>query len=101
HLPLQSMGVFLAAENHAAASSGESEIFRAGQAHESIEPTDQSHQKLFRELVRALPQNWLELPYKEMLELCQRAFDRTYLPRLIEHYRHNVTKATKAAGVDK
>lgn len=95
HLPLPTMGVFLKHED-------QSEL-PVAEAAPTAEPgaTDDHYQELFNELINALPDNWAELPYKHVLEKYQQAFDRIYLQRLIERHRHNVTKATKAAGVDK
>lgn len=101
HLPLKSMGVFLDPENHRAIDARIPEVKSSDNGNSAAAPRNQSDRRLFNELEQALPQNWLELPYKEVAELCQRAFDRTYLPPLIERHRHNLTKATKAAGVDK
>jgi DNA-binding NtrC family response regulator len=100
HLPLKSMSVFLNLE-HAETTETHAPSNNGNYSPSAHEPQSQSHHKLFDELEHALPQNWLELPYKEVAELCQRAFDRTYLPPLIARHRHNLTKATKAAGVDK
>lgn len=103
HLPLKSMGVFLTPEQTVPAAERRPAVPDAsnGSGPHMPGPHGPSHRTLFKELEQALPQNWLELPYKEVAELCQRAFDRTYLPPLIERHRHNLTRATKAAGVDK
>jgi DNA-binding NtrC family response regulator len=104
HLPLKSMSVFLAAESRDLRHTDPQDPARArnGDAPpapaESVNP---SHDKLFREIERVLPGNWLELPYKGVADEFQGALDRIYFASLIERYRHNVTKATKAAGVDK
>lgn len=104
HLPLSSMGVFLATksrdpheadgQNPALRQNGDATPQRLG----AVTPP---HHELFREIERALPANWLELPYKEVADECQNALDRIYFQSLIKRYRHNVTKATRAAGVDK
>lgn len=103
HLPLKSMGVFLADDNQDRSTTGIQEVPQDGNgaAAAAIGSPPPSYRKLFIELERTLPANWLELPYKEIVEQYQRAFDRIYLPFLIERHRHNVTQATKAAGVDK
>jgi DNA-binding NtrC family response regulator len=85
HLPLTLMGDLLAQEDQA--------------AHADAVPD--AHGELFRELVRSLPEDWQELPYKQAVEQYGRAFDRVYLPYLIARHRHNVTRAARAAGVDK
>jgi DNA-binding NtrC family response regulator len=103
HLPLKSMGVFLTPDDLApgAGSQPAPPVTGNGSHPPAPGPHSQSHRALFKELEETLPPNWLELPYKEVAELCQHAFDRTYLPPLIERHRHNLTRATKAAGVDK
>lgn len=100
HLPLPTMGAFLEYEDHATsptAGPGGPEQQSKGTADA---PSDM-HQALFRELARSLPQNWRDLPYKEIFGQYEQSFDRVYFTRLIEIYRYNLTKATKAAGVDK
>jgi DNA-binding NtrC family response regulator len=99
HLPLSTMGVFLTHEDQATLTSDS--LGTPDQQSNGADALADAHQDLFRELTRALPQNWRDLPYKQVLEQYERAFDRIYLPRLIERHRHNVTRATKAAGVDK
>jgi len=88
HLPLPTMGAFLAAPDPTESST-------------TVNAGGQQFQELWAEVLHALPQNWQDLPYKQVLEQYQRAFDRVYFTRLIERHRHNVTKATKVAGVDK
>jgi DNA-binding NtrC family response regulator len=96
HLPLPTMGVFIKDEDQTSLTAeGANTRYQNGAAY------PEQCEELFRELVQALPQNWGNLPYKQVLEKYQRAFDRIYLQRLIERHHHNVTKATKAAGVDK
>jgi DNA-binding NtrC family response regulator len=46
------------------------------------------------------PRDWLDLPQKEAMKRMEQAFNRVYLPRLLEATRHNVTKAATAAGID-
>jgi DNA-binding NtrC family response regulator len=96
HLPLPTMGAFLEEESRPVSPSDGDRLHD-----DSARAQAGPYQELFRELSRSLPENWGELPYKEALVQCERAFDRVYLPRLIERYRHNKTRATKAAGVDK
>jgi DNA-binding NtrC family response regulator len=95
HLPLPTMGVFLKHEG------GSSIAAENAATPNPIADYSDTYQELFRELLASLPQNWQDLPYKQILAQYQRAFDRIYLHRLIERHRHNITKATKAAGVDK
>ena len=97
HLPLPSMGAFLEGEAPAQPTAP------AALAQPPDEGCDakSSHpafQELFRELVDSLPENWRDLPYKQALAEYERAFDRIYLPRLIERYGHNKSMATKAVG---
>jgi two-component system response regulator AtoC len=100
HLPLQEMGVLLAHDEQALliddVPGGPEQRLKDS----PDVPTD-SHQELFRELAHALPADWRDLPYKQVVEQYGHAFDRVYLPHLIERHHHNVTRATKAAGVDK
>jgi DNA-binding NtrC family response regulator len=93
HLPLPTMGVFLKHEGQAVSDSPTS--------NQSETVYDDNYHELFQELVNSLPANWQKLPYKQVADQCKRAFDRIYLNRLVERYRNNITKATKAAGVDK
>jgi DNA-binding NtrC family response regulator len=95
-LPLPTMGVFLSQGDYPSLTA---EGFTV--AAENGAACADEYQQLFAELINTLPQNWENLPYKQVFEQYQRAFDRIYLQRLIERHRHNVTKATKAAGVDK
>jgi DNA-binding NtrC family response regulator len=100
HLPLKSMGTLTQVEETPKAPvAGEQKLTTDSNGTPS--PDSKSHAALFDELQRVLPNNWLDLPYKKMLDEYQHAFDRIYLPLLIHRYRHNVTQATKAAGVDK
>jgi DNA-binding NtrC family response regulator len=96
HLPLPTMGVFLEHEDLPAPAVSGSTSGRENAAEHANE-----YQELFTELIKTLSKNWDNLPYKQVLEQYQRAFDRVYFQRLIERYRHNVTRAAKAAGVDK
>jgi DNA-binding NtrC family response regulator len=100
HLPLPSMSAFSTQEGPAAAgSAGDGTVAAANPSWQ--EPLTQSHGRLFDELARLLPADWLEMPYKEVWKRCLWALDRTYLTNLIERYHHNVSRATKAAGIDK
>lgn len=98
HLPLQTMAAFLEEEIRPPANG-------PGAPEQSPDGVDQTppnaYHELFRELARYLPENWRDLPYKEVSERYEQAFDRVYLPRLLQHYRHNKTRAAKAAGVTK
>jgi two-component system nitrogen regulation response regulator NtrX len=96
HLPLPTMGVFLDQE----VPPGQFPEIDAVSDAKGVR-YDDKYQDLFRELNSSLPQNWGDLPYKQIVEQYQKAFDRVYLQRLIERHRHNLTKATRAAGVDK
>jgi DNA-binding NtrC family response regulator len=96
HLPLPTMGVFLNNDEPSTSSAEASATSEpSGTAYSS------NYQELFEEVMKSLPPNWQDLPYKEVAERFQRAFDRIYLNRLVDRYHHNVTRATKAAGVDK
>lgn len=90
HLPLQRMAAFLKAD--ATVSSLE-----------AVEPAavkQRLAQELIDELSALLPPNWLHLPYREAMQPYERAFDRVYLSHLLQYYRHNVTRAAVAAGID-
>lgn len=95
HLPLSEMYKSLAPEDEQPDSD-----FSAGRGKSDKAGTG-DHDELFRELTELLPENWRDLPYKEAVEHYERAFDRVYFPNLIRNHHHNVTKATKAARIDK
>lgn len=97
HLPLSLMGDFLLHGEEI--SPFQSQI--AGQTNEKGNVQNGIHNELFQELVRLLPENWLELKYDEAFEYYERAFDRVYLPNLIKKHRYNITKAIKAAEIYK
>jgi DNA-binding NtrC family response regulator len=108
HLPLQSMDVFLAPEVSGASSVAD-ETTVPGQTGENgtAEPvglapaSSPACQKLFEELARALPADWLDLPYKIAVARYGHAFDRVYLPHLMKRHRYNASRATKAVGIDR
>lgn len=97
HLPLSTMGDFLTKADE----FSKNELEPEGRNNKFNDQQSGAHDELFNELLQTLPENWRDLPYKQALEYYERAFDRVYLPNLIENHRHNVTKATKSAGVDK
>jgi DNA-binding NtrC family response regulator len=108
HLPLKSMDVFLASEAPIQPSSAEpvpasSQKAENGTAQPPVLTTAPSQvwQRLFDELVQALPNNWLDLPYKEVTAQYERAFDRVYLNHVMERHRHKVSRAAKATGIDR
>ncbi len=90
HLPLKSMNTFLN-------SSVETSIQPVA---ESIAGLDGERDALHRELMQSLPERWLELPYKDVVQFVVQAFDRHYLPQKLARRRHNITQAAKDAGVD-
>lgn len=92
HLPLETMGAFL--ELQEATSSS------IGTAPELQSPFDHLPPELLRELQGFLPDNWLTLPYREAIQLYEKAFDRVYLPHLLRRSHHKVTRAAEAAGID-
>ncbi len=96
HLPLPTMSKFLKDKDQPVQGT-ESASISAAPAPSYAE----EYEELVRELIKSLPTNWEEEPYKNMAEKYQHAFDRIYLQRLIERHRYNVTKATKAAKIDK
>lgn len=97
HLPLSTMGEFLITKDVSA--KVDSKTFNQENNFNNLQ--SEPHDELFQELIKLLPQNWRDLPYKEALELYERAFDRVYLPNLFKVHQYNVTKATKTAGIDK
>jgi DNA-binding NtrC family response regulator len=108
HLPLQSMGVFLAPEAPNRSSIMGDVAVPGQKAENGIAPALDSttvpipaRQRLIAELARLLPENWLDLSYKEVIAQYERAFDRIYLPHLMERHHHKVIRAAKAAGIDR
>lgn len=99
HLPLQSMGAFLAPQNQTASQTPAASAAN-DEANEQPPSRNQAAQKLIEELSRLLPANWLELGYRESLQPYERAFDRIYLQHRLERARYNVSQAAKDAGVD-
>jgi hypothetical protein len=97
HLPLPTMAAFLDSQTH---EPDRRETFNEPSS-SAAGGVSETHQDLLSELIRTLPANWRDLPYREVFACYERAFDRIYLPRLIIKHHHNVTKATKAASIDK
>lgn len=93
HLPLKSMGAFLSPQTQATPAVKTEMVAQP-------EQPNQTHQKLYEELLRLLPSNWLELGYRESLLPYERVFDRIYLQHRLERARYNVSQAAKEAGVD-
>jgi len=91
HLPLQSMGTLLTTGDRTIASNAEPTTER------ELAPAQQT---LLQELVRSMPENWMDMPYREAAQPYIQAFDRVYLKRKLERWRHNVTQAAKDTGVD-
>jgi two-component system NtrC family response regulator len=96
HLPLESMGTFLNVEKPIAADNEKETSL------ENFSADNGKHvfRNLFMELENVLPDNWLDLPYKEATGLNEKAFDRVYLPYLLKRCNHNITKASLTAGID-
>jgi two-component system nitrogen regulation response regulator NtrX len=91
HLPLPQMKSFLDAKRAAARQAEETSA--------DSQP-ELAYAALLGEVQKALPANWLELPYREAAQLSARAFDRIYLQRLLERCHHKVSRAAAIAGVD-
>jgi two-component system nitrogen regulation response regulator GlnG len=72
HLPLREMGALSPAPDRAASGEGAGEW----------------------------PEAWLKLPLHQAHEELQRAFDRRYLPNLLDTASHNITRAAAKAGID-
>ena len=62
--------------------------------------TDNGLSEIQQQLLRDLPSNWSDLPYRDAADLFNRAFDRVYLKRRIERSHHNIAKAARDAGID-
>jgi DNA-binding NtrC family response regulator len=91
HLPLPQMKSFLEAQHTAPNETTE--------ATTGSRP-EPAYAELLGEVQRALPANWLDLPYREVVLPFEKAFDRVYLQHLLERCRHNVSRAAAEAGVD-
>jgi DNA-binding NtrC family response regulator len=48
-----------------------------------------------------LPDDWLKLTYREAIKFYNQAFDRVYLPNILEQKHGNITQAAKAADLDR
>ncbi len=91
HLPMHSMGTLLTSNSTASPQSAEARTDRE---------MDTARQTLLQELVQSLPEDWLEAHYREAAQPYIQAFDRVYLQRKLERWRHNVTQAARDAGID-
>jgi DNA-binding NtrC family response regulator len=92
HLPLESMGAFLELRDANTSAVGTNPD-RLG-SYDHLPP------EILRELQVLLPDNWLTLPYREAIQIYEKAFDRVYLPHLLSRCHHKVTRAADAAGID-
>lgn len=92
HLPLPQMKSFLDAQRATARQDPE-----RGDAEREPQP---AYAALLAEVQKAVPANWLELPYRDVMQPYERAFDRVYLSHLLERCRHNISRAAAEAGVD-
>jgi two-component system nitrogen regulation response regulator NtrX len=87
HLPLQTMGKFL----------GMTEPANIGNETDSVS----THLTgLVDALKGALPENWLQLPYRDAARAVEQAFDRIYLPHKLDKAHHNITRAALTAKLD-
>jgi DNA-binding NtrC family response regulator len=93
HLPLRSMGAFLPSVSPQVTTG------LAGTPAEQAGHLPNS--ELTQELARLLPENWLELPYREAIQSYIRAFDRVYFQRLFERSGYRITQAAVTAGMDR
>src|SRR5262249_34087851 len=73
-LPVRSMGACLTAGDGNAPNTAPAPKNESGR----------SHEELFLELRRSLPENWLELGHRDARQYYEQAFDRVYLRYLIE-----------------
>jgi DNA-binding NtrC family response regulator len=55
---------------------------------------------LIDELARSLPADWLTTAHHEAVKSYDQAFDRVYLPKMLERHKHNLKAAAKAADLD-
>lgn len=90
HLPLKSMGTLLVSERED----------RSREAPQQESERDHARRTLVDELVASLPDNWADLAYREAALHFTRVFDRIYLKRKLERWRHNITQAAREADVD-
>lgn len=97
HLPLPSMGTLLPTTVIPTAPVTQP-------ATEPVAPpistANTARQAFLSEMAQTLPENSLELPYREAIQPYIQAFDRVYLQHRLERQRHNITQAAKDAGVD-
>jgi DNA-binding NtrC family response regulator len=105
HLPLPTISAFLkdhqTDRDHDHDKSPQS-IKELSTLKEYGEPQyDQGYESLFREVLKSLPRDWVDQPYKKMVALYQQAFDRIYLPILLERHNFNVTGAAEEADFDR
>lgn len=92
HLPLPNMAAFLAPEN-----TIEPATRVESPPGDAIAP---SYQELVSEVMRTLPPNWLQMPYRETARSFEHTFDRIYLRHLYDRSYGNITRSAAAAGVD-
>ncbi|HMV50213.1 MAG TPA: sigma-54 dependent transcriptional regulator [Blastocatellia bacterium] len=92
HLPLPNMVAFMTPDEEP-----EPETYDAPPSENPIAP---AYQELVAEVMQALPQNWLQRPYRETARAHESAFDRIYLRHLHERLHGNITRCAAAAGVD-
>jgi DNA-binding NtrC family response regulator len=92
HLPLETMGAFLAPKTTTTTTSTSSS--------EPENPFNHLPKELLHEMQSLLPEHWLSLPYRDAIQLYEKAFDRVYLPVLLTRARHKVSRAAEVAGID-
>ena len=95
-LPLSTIAAFILSQT---AEQGDETVNEPRELSRSHVP--EAYQRLLDEVVTILPPNWRDLKYKKAMRDYKRAFDRIYLPRILAKYSHNLTQASKAAGIDK
>jgi DNA-binding NtrC family response regulator len=88
HLPLATMGRFL--------QSSTKNI----NVENGIDGLNSTFTTLFTALQANVPENWIELPYRDAIRALEQVFDRIYLQRRLEKAKHNVTKAASSASLD-
>ena len=92
HLPLRNMKAFLQSTEDAPS------LETVVQTQPGL--IDPPYHDLFNEIASHLPGDWIELPYREIARINERAFDRIYLKHALKKAKHNVTRAAAKAGID-
>jgi len=98
HLPLPTMGTFLGHNDQAL--DNQTDHVPGSQEGNGNDWLNDGNRDLFYELEQHLPADWRELPYRRVRECYEKAIDRIYLQFLFDRHDHNVSRSSKAAGLD-